>query len=631
MARPAAPERAATFSWVVTMPNTRAIVSLFAALMAATTSAAPPTLQPAARVQFPHATDSNTPGHWDGTRLYLFNSAGHPYRSDGSNIFQLGNTAAVNFNNPVNGGRWMEATWRATNSTLYGWYHFEPAGLCPGNSLTAPKIGAAKSTDNGANWTDLGVVLEARTNTLKCDAQNGYFAGGNGDFSVMLDDAQQYLYLFFSTYAGDVTEQGVAVARMAWSDRDAPAGKVWKWHNGDWLEPGIGGNVTPNFPATVAWEEPNCEAFWGPSLHWNTYLQQYVMLLNRAQGSGWIQEGSYISYSTNLADPLSWSVPEKILNGGAWYPQVIGLEPGEGTDKRAGALARFFMGGFSDYEISFAPLCGPWIDFLDGSALPAAPWQFYQSGGTSGGTSIVDFYDPDIGATNQALRISSGVNSTQWYIGPLFADEVVAAGRFRTVAFSGTGAENLVCAEVGGSGDHCAAPAITLVTNRYKLWSYTEGTFGSGTGGSQILDLGPVVLDQLHTAYIYAHKSGLTRLWWDGSLVFDGTAPAVRGFDGYVEWGSGSWQFNAATTVDFDWVAYGNTCNLPQRMRITRAGNTLVLAWPTNAVGFVLQRTDTLSPPNWINVTNTVGVVGSENAVTNYLSNTNKFFRLRKL
>jgi hypothetical protein len=618
------------------MPNIRATLSIVAALVAATGFATPPTLRPASHLQLPGATDSNSPGHWDGPTFYLFNSIGHPYRSYGSNIFQLGNTAAVTFNDTVNGGRWMEATWRATNGTLYGWYHNEPSGLCPSSGLTAPKIGAVKSTDNGANWTDLGVVLEARPGTLICDAQNGYFAGGNGDFSVMLDDAQQYLYLFISTYAGDATEQGVAVARMAWSDRDAPAGKVWKWHGGNWLEPGLGGYVTPIFPATVAWERPDCEALWGPSVHWNTYLQQYVMLLNRAQGTGWIQEGIYITYSTNLADPSGWSAPEKLLNGGAWYPQVIGLEQGQGTDKSAGALARYFQGGVSDFEICFAPSgCAPspclWIQFLDGSTLPATPWQFYQGGGTAGGTSIVDFYDPDLGAMNQALRISSGSNSTEWYLGPLFMDEVVAAARFRTVAFSGTDSENLLCAEVGGAGDHCAAPAITIVTNRYKLWSYTEGTFGSGSGGSQILDIGPVVLGQFHTAYIYAHKSGLTRLWWDGNLVFDGTAPAVPGFDGYLEWGSGVWQFNATTTVDFDWAAYGGACNLPQRLNITRTGDSVVISWPTNAFGFKLQSTDTLAPADWKDVTNAATIVGSEHAVTNSVPERSRFYRLRNL
>ena len=32
------------------------------------------------------------------------------------------------------------------------------------------------------------------------------------------------------------------------------------------------------------------DAFWGPAVHWNTHLQQYVMLLNRAFDPRWAQE-----------------------------------------------------------------------------------------------------------------------------------------------------------------------------------------------------------------------------------------------------------------------------------------------------------------------------------------------------
>src|SRR5438034_9796423 len=108
-------------------------------------------------------------------------------------------------------------------------------------------------------------------------------------------------------------------------------------------------------------------------------------------------------------------------------------------------------------------------------------------------------------------------------------------------------------------------------------------------------------------------------------------SPMVSGFDGYMECGSGSWQFTATTTVDFDWVAYGNACNLPQLLRITRAGNAVVISWPTNAVGSVLQSTETLSPANWIDMTNGVGVAGSENTMTNNVSGTTRFFRLHRL
>ena len=319
--------------------------------------AAQPTamLRPAPDLRMPHAVDCNTPSHWDKDLFYVFNSTGHPFRSFGEDLFHLGKPEKIEFDNRVNGGRWIEATWRVDDGTLYGWYHNEPARLCPGTNLTAPKIGALRSTDNGLRWKDLGVILEARRDTLRCDAQNGYFAGGHGDFCVMLDEGQEYLYVFYGNYAGGVGEQGVAVARMAWRDRDAPVGKVRKWYDGGFREPGLGGRRTPTFAAMTAWERADCDAFWGPSVHWNTHLKQYVMLLNRAKGKGWGQEGIYVSFSRDLAAPMAWSKPRKILDGGKWYPVVVGLGDGmRGTDKLAGRVARFFMGQQSKHEIVFS-------------------------------------------------------------------------------------------------------------------------------------------------------------------------------------------------------------------------------------------------------------------------------------
>lgn len=312
-------------------------------------------LQTAAPLRMPHEVDCNTPCHWDGDTLYVFNSTGHPHRSYGRDLTHLGPSQPIEFDNKVNGGRWIEATWRAADGTLYGWYHLEPGGLCPGTTLTAPKIGALRSTNNGAAWKDLGIVLEARPGTLKCDAKNGYFAGGHGDFSVMLDPQQKYLYVFYGNYAGDVAEQGVAVARMNWADRDNPAGKIFKWHQGGFTEPGLGGRLTPTFPGFIAWERIDCNAFWGPSVHWNTHLEQYVMLLNRSKATNWVQEGIYVSFNKDLANPLGWSKPEKILEGGSWYPVAIGaVDDVRGTDKLAGRVARFFMGQQSNHTIVFA-------------------------------------------------------------------------------------------------------------------------------------------------------------------------------------------------------------------------------------------------------------------------------------
>lgn len=72
------------------------------------------------------------------------------------------------------------------------------------------------------------------------------------------------------------------------------------------------------------------------------------------------------------------------------------------------------------------------------------------------------------------------------------------------------------------------------------------------------MDIGPAETNAWHTAYLYARNDGKVKLWWDGSLLFDGMAPLVNSFNGYVEWGSGAWQYDATTTVDFDWVGYGN-------------------------------------------------------------------------
>ncbi|MCX8109260.1 MAG: hypothetical protein N3G20_10700 [Verrucomicrobiae bacterium] len=306
----------------------------------------------------PGDTDSNSPLHWDGELLYLFNSAGHPWRTSGPDLFNLNRSyLKTRFDRPADGGRWIESTWKVPNGPLYGWYHYEPRGVCPGTSLTAPKIGAARSFDNGEHWEDLGIVLEASTGSLNCNTPNKYFAGGNGDFCVILDQKNKYLYFFISTYAGDPRFQGVAMARMKWSDRDSPVGKVWKWSNTGWTEPGLGGVPTPFLPVRRDWHSPEVDAFWGPSVHWNTHLRQYVMLLNRAKDSSWSQEGIYVSFNPDMGNPSGWSPPAKILSDlGAeqWYPQVVGINAKRReTDKLAGARARLFVRGQSAWEIEF--------------------------------------------------------------------------------------------------------------------------------------------------------------------------------------------------------------------------------------------------------------------------------------
>jgi hypothetical protein len=125
---------------------------------------------------------------------------------------------------------------------------------------------------------------------------------------------------------------------------DADGAEAWEYSSG-----------TPLWPVTRPWHDGNvaADAFWGPSVHWNRYLERYVMLLNRTRDEYFTNDGIHVSYARTLGDPRAWSRPQKIMNAGGWYPQVAGLEPVTGSDRDAGQRARFFLTGRSERYIEF--------------------------------------------------------------------------------------------------------------------------------------------------------------------------------------------------------------------------------------------------------------------------------------
>ena len=331
------------------------------------------TLIPAPTIMFGGSADSNSPAVWELvsgrpalTLLTSFN--GWPTRHVGSQLSAMATRGPIGFDDRPPHGVWMEAVIADLDGTWYGYYHNElPAEVCGDDTHTLPRIGAARSEDFGASWEDLGIILEAPRGWFECDTTNRYFVGGVGDFSAVLDRESKDLYFFFSQYASRESAQGVSVARMAWADRDQPVGRAAVWWRGSiWLPARRmrleDDSVQFSYPAGMpiyraqdGWHEDQIvDAFWGPSVHWNTYLEQYVMLLNHASDAEWRQEGIYVAFSPTLSDPSAWSTPQRLLVGGSWYPQVIGLEPGIGTDKIAGERARLFISGRSHYFIEFA-------------------------------------------------------------------------------------------------------------------------------------------------------------------------------------------------------------------------------------------------------------------------------------
>lgn len=308
----------------------------------------------APRLEFPAETDSNSPAVWLDGELVLYNSTGlGPMRSTGRNQSSLNAPQPVVVGSSTHKPFWIEATWVDSDGTVFAWYHHEPPGVCRNSRLTAPQIGALLSRDRGRTFIDLGIVLTAPY-LADCSSQNGFFAGGNGDFTVVLNRSRKYFYFLFSTYSGPTEEQGIAVARMPFEFRYNPVGAVTKYFDGDWLEPGLYGRASPIFPAKVGWKTAETDSYWGPSVHWNWYLNSWVMLMNRSCCSpGWPQEGIYVSFNdSSLGNPGAWTEPVKILDGVQWYPQVLGLGRND-SDKLAGQVARLYVYGVSEWYLLF--------------------------------------------------------------------------------------------------------------------------------------------------------------------------------------------------------------------------------------------------------------------------------------
>jgi len=312
-------------------------------------------VRPAALVSMPSdIVDGNSPAVWQDGILNVYTSTGTPIRMTGPGIFGIALDTPPQIAPDVHLPLWIEAVWRDDDGTTYAWYHHE-ARSC-GDKLAVPSIGALVSHDGGVHFDDLGIVL-ASGDPIDCGAQNGFFATGHGDFSVVLDQTREYFYFFYTNYGGLASSQGIAIARLSFQDRAKPV--LWKYHLGEWLQPGLGGKVTPLFTARVPWQRENTDSFWGPAVHWNTSIDSYVMLLNRACCEpGWPQEGIYASIGFDPAFPAGWSQPKKILDGDeigfapGYYPQAFGTGTGE-TDTFAGKHPRLFVKGISKWELSF--------------------------------------------------------------------------------------------------------------------------------------------------------------------------------------------------------------------------------------------------------------------------------------
>ena len=120
------------------------------------------------------------------------------------------------------------------------------------------------------------------------------------------------------------------------------------------------------------------------------------------------------------------------------------------------------------FGVAFSPTAHAWIQFLDGSSIPDAPWIPYSN---EGNTVVVD-----IGGGNFALELDSPFRTdvedphksgnfyNEYYINFSSDLEKVGATRFRLAGFTATGYENILSPSTPQ-----ISPGIALVNGEYWL------------------------------------------------------------------------------------------------------------------------------------------------------------------
>ena len=228
--------------------------------------------------------------------------------------------------------------------TVRSWH---PAAQGAGSSSRI--LGARCSEDEGLELALLPRDPAPAGSLADRSWQNGFFAGGYGDLSVVPARAGEALYLFFTSYHPDEDDagRGGTCACRRWTSRHRRS-----YGAAGWVVVRRSNVGTAAMACGARFSSWRPGLLLGPAVHYNRALDAYVMLLNRTAGGDGdlLQEGIYASINTAIDDPAGWTPPLQIVRGGAWYPQAIGLEEGCG-DTEAAAVGRFFMAGFSAWEI----------------------------------------------------------------------------------------------------------------------------------------------------------------------------------------------------------------------------------------------------------------------------------------
>ncbi len=227
--------------------------------------------------------------------MYKNGYADPVFRYKGANIEnavrQLDGKADLPKGAYILGGVWYDAS----DKKLYATLHYEIHGLAP---TILREIHLATSTDKGLTWKYEGPIITSTTaNSPRKGAKDfsgRYYDGGDGDQLLYVDVRGGYFYVFTDHYtwpkAPEQDDRFLrhCVARCAIADKMEP-GKWWKFYDGRWNEPGLGGKASYvngycvtynshlkkylsfNYLSGVSWCDDLAKQDWSPSLHLGSF------------------------------------------------------------------------------------------------------------------------------------------------------------------------------------------------------------------------------------------------------------------------------------------------------------------------------------------------------------------------
>ncbi len=211
-----------------------------------------------------------------------------------------------------NGYAGIAGVHRTPDGRLYAIYHAEDHAGMPSFSTGQPgyyaTVAMAFSDDDGLSWQKIGSVIQS--DKPKTWARYpGQADRGTGEPSLALDPSGNWLYTYYTEHSrANTVGVYISMARASTEIRDPADIEFFKYHNGEFSEPGLGGSDSPIIRLTTG---QTTEALL-PHVVFVPALERYVMTLSVNNWNDYLTDqgltnsGAYISFSR---DGITWSTP----------------------------------------------------------------------------------------------------------------------------------------------------------------------------------------------------------------------------------------------------------------------------------------------------------------------------------